>query len=286
MSLRRSRGAALLLVLWLIALLTALIGAFALTARVELLQGKALGKGAEAQEIARAGVEYALARIADTDPASHWLPDGRLYRWNFAGSRVELDIVDETGKVDLNQADVALLSALIKTVGGDSAPAAQLAAAIVDWRDPDPLTQPEGGAEDPDYAAAGLPYGAKDAPFETVAEVEQVLGMTPQIYARLEPSLTLYSGRVQPDPNYAPAPVLVALGLDPAAWLARRRPAESAIGDSQLLGAGSGTYSIESRATLKEGRRAILRTVVRAGGGPVPGSVYTILRWEEAAAPQ
>lgn len=286
MSLRRMRGAALLLVLWLIALLTALIGAFALTARVELLQGRVLGKGAEAQEIARAAIEYALVRVADTDPASHWLPDGRTYRWDFAGSRVEISIVDETGKVDLNQADVTLLSALIKTVAGDSAPAAQLAAAIVDWRDPDPLTQPSGGAEDPDYAAAGLPYGAKDAPFETVAEVEQVLGMTPQLYARLEPSLTLYSGRPQPDPNYAPAPVLVALGLDPAAYLARRRSARPAIGDSQLLGAGSGTYSIESRVTLKEGRQAILRTTVRAGGGPVPGSVYTTLRWEEAAAPR
>ena len=286
MSMRRMRGAALLLVLWLIALLTALIGAFALTARVELLQGRVLGKGAEAQEIARASIEYALVRVADTEPASHWLPDGRTYRWDFAGSRVEISIVDETGKVDLNQADVTLLSALIKTVAGDSAPAAQLAAAIIDWRDPDPLTQPSGGAEDPDYAAAGLPYGAKDAPFETVAEVEQVLGMTPGLYALLEPSLTLYSGRPQPDPNYAPAPVLVALGLDPTAYLARRRPGGPVIGDAQLLGAGSGTYSIESRVTLKEGRQAILRTTVRAGGGPVPGSVYTILRWEEAAAPQ
>ena len=286
MSVRRIRGAALLLVLWLIVLLTALIGAFALTARVESLQGRVLGKGAEAQEIARAGVEYALVRIADTDPATHWLADGRWYRWNFAGSRVEISIVDETGKVDLNQADALLLSALMKTAGSESASAEQLAAAIIDWRDPDPLTQPNGGAEDPDYAAAGFPYGAKDAPFETVAEVEQVLGMTPELFARLEPSLTLYSGRPQPDPNYAQAPVLVALGLDPTVYLARRHSAQSAIGDSQLLGAGSGTYSIESRVTLKEGRRATLRTTVRAGGGPVPGSVYTTLRWEDAAATQ
>ena len=286
MSVRRIRGAALLLVLWLIVLLTALIGAFALTARVESLQGRVLGQGAEAQEIARAGVEYALVRIADTDPATHWLADGRWYRWNFAGSRVEISIVDETGKVDLNQADALLLSALMKTAGSDSASAEQLAAAIIDWRDPDPLTQPNGGAEDPDYAAAGLPYGAKDAPFETVAEVEQVLGMTPGLFALLEPSLTLYSGRPQPDPDYAPVPLLVALGLDPATYLARRRSVGPVIGNSQLLGAGSGTYSIESRVTLKEGRRATLRTTVRAGGGPVPGSVYTTLRWEEAAAPQ
>ena len=34
------RGAALLLVLWLVALLTALVGAYALTARIEALQGR------------------------------------------------------------------------------------------------------------------------------------------------------------------------------------------------------------------------------------------------------
>jgi len=29
-----------------------------------------------------------------------------------------------------------------------------------------------------------------------------------------------------------------------------------------------------------------LRTVVRAGASPVPGSAYTLLRWEEGASPQ
>ena len=49
-----------------------------------------------------------------------------------------------------------------------------MAAAIVDWRDADPLTQPSGGGEDGDYAAANLPYGAKDAEFKSVAELQQV----------------------------------------------------------------------------------------------------------------
>ncbi|HYM86809.1 MAG TPA: type II secretion system minor pseudopilin GspK, partial [Pseudoxanthomonas sp.] len=195
-------------------------------------------------------------------------------------------IVDETGKVDLNQAEMPLLAALIRAVGGEPGVSEQLAAAIVDWRDSDPLTQPNGGAEDPDYAAAGLPYGAKDAPFESVAEVEQVLGMTPELYARLEPSLTLSSGRPQPDPNYAQAPVLRALGLNPAEYEARRRGNLPGLAGQALVGAGSGTYSIDSHVRTTEGREAMLRTVVRAGGGPVPGSAYTTLRWEEAAAPR
>jgi len=288
---KRERGAALLLVLWLIALLTALIGAFALTARVEALQGKILSGGARAQELARAGVEYSLVRLADTEPTTRWLPDGRSYRWSYAGGEVELRIVDETGKVDLNQAGAPLLTALIQAVSAgreqaDREQAGRIAAAILDWRDPDPLTQVNGGAEDPDYAAAGRPYGAKDAPFETVAEVEQVLGMTPELYARLEPSLTLYSGRGEPDPTYAQAPVLTAMGLDSAAYLAQRKATIPGAGAAQLVGGGSGTYSIDSRARLDDGRVAVLRTVVRAGSGSVPGSVYTALRWQEGTAPQ
>ncbi|NDK38035.1 general secretion pathway protein GspK [Pseudoxanthomonas gei] len=286
MSRQRVQGAALVLVLWLTMLLATLIVAFTLTAGVESMQGKVLGKGAAAQEVARAGVEYALLRVGQADPAVQWLPDGRPYRWDYAGSVVTIRIVDETGKVDLNQAEAPLLSALVRTVGGEPALADGIAAAIIDWRDSDPLTQPAGGAEDPDYAAAGLPYGAKDAPFESVAEVEQVLGMTPELYARLEPSLTLYSGRPQPDPTYAQAPVLTALGLDPGEYEARRRGAVAAIAGQQLVGGGTGTYSIQSHVRTAEGGDATTRTVVRAGGGPVPGSVYTILRWEEAAAPR
>jgi general secretion pathway protein K len=278
-------GAALLLVLWLVALLTALIGAFALTARVEAMQGRVVSRGAVAQEVARAGVEYALVRLADSRPETRWLPDGRPYRWSYAGSTLQIGVVDETGKVDINQAEQPLLSQLMQAVGVPREQAEALAAAIIDWRDPDPLTQPSGGAEDPDYASAGLEYGAKDAAFETLAEVEQVLGMTPEIYALVAPYLTLYSGRVMPDTTYAPAPVLIAMGQDPAQWLQQRQMAGVA-GQNQLVGSGSGTYSIESRATLAEGREAVLRTVVRAGGNPMLGSAYTVLRWEEGAAPQ
>jgi len=277
------RGVALLLVVWLIALLTALIGAFAITARVESLQGRLLAQGSVVQEIARAGLEYALLRVADPDARTRWTPDGRAYGWNYAGSQVQVQLVDESGKVDLNQADAQTLTGLLRAVGVEAAQAQQLAGAVVDWRDSDPLSQPGGGAEDPDYAAAGLSYGAKDAPFESVAEVEQVLGWTPQIYARVRPYLTIYGGRSRPDPTYAQGPVLVALGMAPTLVLAQR---QGTTGQPALVGQGTGTYSIESRARLPDGRQAVLRAVVRAGGGPTPGSMYTTLRWEEGWEPR
>src|SRR5690606_20421139 len=143
----------------------------------EALQGRVLVQRAAAREVARAGLEYAVLRLVDEDMDSRWRADGRLYRWQFQGLPVELRIIDETGKVDLNLADTPLLSALLQALEGDPATADQLAAAIADWRDSDSLTQPAGGAEDPAYAEAGLPYGAKDAPFESLAELRQVLGM-------------------------------------------------------------------------------------------------------------
>lgn len=277
------RGVALLLVVWLIALLTALIGAFAISARVESLQGRVLAQGSVVQQIARAGLEYALQRVADPDPGSRWTPDGRPYAWQYAGSQVQVQLVDESGKVDLNQADAQILSSLLRAVGVEPAQAQQLAGAAVDWRDSDALSQVAGGAEDPDYAAAGLPYGAKDAPYESVAEVEQVLGWTPQLYARVRAYLTIYAGRGRPDPRYAQAPVLTALGLDPGLVLAQR---QGSIGQPALVGQGTGTYSIQSRARTPDGRQAVLRAVVRAGGGPTPGSMYTTLRWEEGWEPR
>src|SRR3546814_20950809 len=73
------RGAALLLVLWLVALLTALVGAFALAARTEHLQGQVLSRGVVAQQAARAGIEYAITRLRQPDPRWRWLAHGPSY---------------------------------------------------------------------------------------------------------------------------------------------------------------------------------------------------------------
>ncbi|HXH00951.1 MAG TPA: type II secretion system minor pseudopilin GspK [Xanthomonadaceae bacterium] len=284
---RHARGAALMLVLWLIALLTALVGAFALSARIESMQGQVLARGLIAAQAARAGQEYSITRLNDPDPTRQWRPDGRPYRWTYAGAEVEVRIVDELGKVDLNAADAPLLTALFRAVGIEPDVATGLASAILDWRDPDILTQPQGGAEDPDYAAAGRAYGAKDGPFDTVAEVEQVLGMTPPLYVLAATHLTVYSGQAQPQADFASGPVLTALGQDGTAIVAARErqggplPGEAGSG---FVGAGSGTYSIDSRARLADGRAAALRTVLRVGGNGLPGSVYTPLRWEEGTS--
>ena len=285
---RRHRGAALLLVLWLVVLLTAIVMGFAVSARVEHLQARVLVRGLVAANAARAGLDYAMTRVELEDPVRKWSPDGRPHKWRYGDADIEVRVIDENGKVDLNQADVTLLAELLRVLGRERFQAGKLAAAIADWRDVDPLTQPAGGAEDNDYASAGRPYGAKDAQFESINELQQVLGFTPELFAVVAPHVTVFSGRARPDEAYASAPVLDAMGIDGAERVRRREQFSQAIGAAQDLpqGARSGTYSVVVRARLADGRESHLRTVVRAGGNAVPGMAYTALRWEEGVSPR
>ena len=267
---RAARGAALLLVLWLVLLLSGLVAGYALSARVESMQGNGVARAAVAGEAARGGVEYAVSRLLDPDPARRWVADGRIHRFALDGIPIEVAVRDEAAKIDLNAASFNLLQAFFAALGEPRASAGKLAAAVVDWRDPDQLGQPAGSAEDADYAAAGLAGGAKDAPFDNVAELLQVLGMRPSLQAAAAPHLTVHGGRALPDAALADAVVRRALGLStqpaPAAPAAPPAP-------------GSGTYSIESRARLTDGRSARWSVVLRMGSSGLPGSTYTTLHW-------
>lgn len=268
---KRMQGAALLMVLWIILLLAGLVAGYALSARVESQQGNGLARELAAREAARAGVEYAAKRMLEPNANRRFAADGRAYRLVFDGTPVDVEVRDETAKIDLNAASPELLQAFFVTLGEPRERAVKLALAIVDWRDPDSLTQPGGGAEDADYAAAGLAWGAKDAQFASVAELEQVLGMRPALFKAAAPFLTVYTGSALPDPQFADGIVLQAMGMNdkilPVDPDAPPRP-------------GSGTYSIDSRARRTDGRIARISVVLRMGGNGLPGSTYTPLRWQ------
>jgi general secretion pathway protein K len=313
---RPVRGAALLLVLWVIVMLTGVITLFATAARTEGLQGRTLARATVARYAAEAGIDVAVLHLQGGDLQQRWLPDGRSQRFVFEGHRIELRIVDEAAKVDLNAAPPDVLGGLFIALGVDQARARALAGAIVDWRDADNLLTAEGGAEDPDYEHAGLPYGAKDRPFDTVAELRQVLGMDAATLERARPYLTVYTGQARPTPTFAALPVLQALGLTPEqAELVRSQRGEpvagsrgaSGDGDARdpgdsagapeppprtaqapaplpgqlatLAAQGTGTYSISSLATRADGTRVRIQMTLRIGGGSGSGQLYLPLSW-------
>ncbi|MBP8097806.1 MAG: general secretion pathway protein GspK [Arenimonas sp.] len=282
------RGAALLLVLWLLVLLTGLISVFALTSRTEALQGRFLGRSTAARLGAEAGIELAALHLQGADPATRWVPDGRVNEFKFEQQRIQVRVLDESAKIDLNVSAPDLLIGLFIAVGVDQERARQLSGAVLDWRDSDDLLNAQGGAEDPQYAEANLPYGAKDRPFETVSELRQVLGFDQALYENLLPHLTVFSGQARPSQTFASEPVLKALGvpaLQIAQILAQRgtpkpdQPAPVLEQTTSLAAQGTGTYSISSRATRPDGTMVQIHATLRIGGGGGFGQLYLPLSW-------
>jgi general secretion pathway protein K len=112
--------------------------------------------------------------------------------------------------------------------------------------------------------------------------------MTPELYATLQPHITIYSGLARPNPSFAAEPVLSAIGLLPpqvAQLLAQREawqpgmPVFTLPDGNPLATGGTGTYSISSVAIEADGSRAEITAILRAGANGNFGQLYTPLAW-------
>jgi len=295
---QRQKGVALILVMWVLALIGVLLGSFALMARTENLESRHMFDTTSARYDAIAGVELALAQLRNPDPMQRWVADGRPYEFPYEGATVKVEITNESGKIDLNVADSATLMALFQSIGLDLGAAEAMSHAVPDWLDAEQQVRPH-GAEAPQYAAAGLDYGPTNLPFQTVAEVQQVLGMNYEIYKKIEPAITVYSGTRTPNAAYAPYEALMAIpGMtQPLAQqiIATRQAmppgTTGAIegltlpGGAAIMASGGGlTYSIKSKATLPNGVSITFDATIRAGGVSTSGRPYTVLRWRDGEA--
>lgn len=278
---RRQRGVALLLVLWACTLLAILLGGYALLARTSALQTRYQFAQTRAHYAAEAGLMRAIYAMQESDPRQHWSGDGRSYPFAFDGARVQVSIVDEDGKVDLNAASPEVLQALFRAAGLDASAAARLAANVVDWRSfAGESTQADSMRAE--YAAAGRDYGPRHGPFATLEEVQQVLGMTPELYQRVEPAITIWSGRAIPDPGTAPPLALAAIpGLTPQQLQEVQAARKQNAGAGAPPIGGGITHSIRSQAELADGTRAVIRATVRLQPGRSGSQPYTVLRWQE-----
>ncbi len=258
---RSQRGIALVAVLWGLTILSIIAAAFLADTRGQSAVTRNLLENAKAQALADAGVYRAVAGILSIDPAIAWRSDGTRYQMALGEGQVVITIADEGGKVDLNRAQDRLLAGLFVVFGMAEDEADRLIDAIRDFADRDDNRRPS-GAEDSDYAAAGLDWGSKDAPFEAVEELQQVLGMPRQLYDRLAPYLTVHSGRAQINPVVAPREVLMAmpgLGEEQVEALLARRAAD---GDARVRSVGT-AFTIRADATTDGGGRFIREAVVQ-----------------------
>jgi len=277
---RVERGIALVVVLWVVALLAVMSMSYSYSTRIEALTVRNATDSIQTRFLAETGVTHALWVLADADLASQWPADGTPHSISTDDGVIEISIVDESGFININRAAPELLDGILRVVGVDSGQRKTIADAIVDWRDPDSIRSPH-GAEDSDYAAAGLSYGAKDAPFDSVEELQLVAGMTAEIFRSLDPYVTVYGGQSGVNTAVAPREILLALpDSEPErveSLLAERGEATQAA--MSTMRRASGIYRISARAELHSGAQQTLRAIVLV----VPGSEpqFTVLSWKE-----
>lgn len=290
---RDSRGMALLSVLWASGVLALLAAGLASSSRTEARLARNLLENARAEALADAAVQRGLLGLLEADPARLWQP-GRVYELALPGGAARVTIEDEDAKIDLNVAPPELLAGLFRTLAVEDEDAAALADRIVDFRDDDQETSPL-GAEDADYAAMGLGHGAKDDAFSANEELFLIPGMTAELYERVRPHVTVFSGAEGVDPLLASGTVLAAIpGITDD--LVETLLAAAADADPFELVDDEIIYELElyfvfSRATtytvraeaVSDGGAAFIREAVidLAGGTDLP---YLIYGWRRIAS--
>jgi general secretion pathway protein K len=192
---RSEQGIALIVVIWALVLLSIIAANISVDASTSTRIARNIDESAVAQAAADAGIQRAILDLetsTTTAGAAGFRSDGTVYAWRFSNSTVLISIKDEASKIDLNKAPEALFAALFESIGVDPDQAESLADAIADFRDADDLKHLK-GAEKAEYRAAGLEWDPKNAPFQTIEELQQVLGMTAEIYDRVAPDLSVFA---------------------------------------------------------------------------------------------
>ena len=223
-------GVALLAVMSAVSVM--LLVALALSGSVQIETRTAIYRkeGSQAYALAVGGVQAAILEIAyppaedQKDKPRLWKKGQRLVRVPYARGEALVEIVNETGKLDLNVAGQEQLARLFEARDLETTEAAHLAAAIDHWRSPAASGNEEYKALEEYYRDAG--YRPAHEPFGSVEEVLRVRGMSRDIfYGTAEfgrrkgfqykygvgQDLTIYSQSPLVNVNYASEAVLLSV---------------------------------------------------------------------------
>ncbi len=289
----RQSGVVLVIVLWMLALITVMAGSYAAATRTETIAAAAATSNAKARAMAEAGIWKGVSRLLRRTAADTWRADGSVVEYAFRDTDLRFAIQDQNGLIDLNRASAELINGVFTAAGVVSRDAIELSDAVIDWRDTDKRKRPR-GAEDPAYQAAGLAYGAKDGPFNTVTELQQVLGVTPEIYARVVPLLTVHSSKGVVNLDTAPLSAMQALpGFDDVTIEQVLDARENGTLDvvlaglpasaRKMIGFGEGKL-FEIRAEGRSGN-AFARISAIVSPQAVGAQPYTVVVWNNDAEP-
>lgn len=256
---RHQRGFAIILVLWLLVLLSAIGLHMTASGRSELRIARNVDAAARAEALADGGVAQAVFAIADPDPERRWHPDGQPRRVAFGGGRIVMSVRDENAKINPNLAAEPLMAALLRQVGIEGDRAANLAAAITARVRPTALS-----------AAAGAE--ARPMPLDSIDDLRTIPGMTMDLIAALRPHISIYASSPLPTPGAADAVVSAALAEIQSRANDDNRSRANPTGRPDKM-----TLSITSEASVPDGAVFVRDAVVRLDSAVPKG--YVALRW-------
>ena len=215
------RGAAIILVLLIVALATVLA---AYIARQQQLWQRQVGSQfdhAQARRLSIAGIDWARAVLADDVRANSTDNDGEMWALRLPAMPVDngevLGVIeDRQGLYNLNNLvrngvssapDIKQFQRLLTQLGLPI----ELAVSLSDWMDTDSVAQSAGGAEDSFYLSLPQPYRAANQPLLELGELSEVKGFNAGAIEMLRPFVSVLPLHMPVNVNFAPAEVLSAL---------------------------------------------------------------------------
>ena len=276
---RRSTGVALVVVLWMLALLSVLAVGFVGDARTHLLIARNQYEQAQARALAEAGISLAILGALDLSLFPGWRLDGEVREIAFGKGTIRASIQDEAGKIDLNAAPMALLEGLFRNLGFGDGESLALRDAINRWK-ADRRAQ---------WSEPGV--AAMIRPFRAIEELRSIPGISSEVFARIAPFVTVHSWRASIDPSSAPIEVLLSLpGVQPdqaRRFVDQRDTPEAGptlTGVAPFIGpAHLEAVTVRAEAVTETGITAAREAVVELGGPP--GVLFSILAWRAPLAP-
>jgi general secretion pathway protein K len=299
---KAQRGIALLVVLGLVIFLSLIALPFSESQRLSTQMTANALMVAKLQAAADGAVhrmlfELARPRAADATVAlTQWKANGMTRELSENGFQMTVSARNEAAKIDLNFAAEALLKSVFTSAGVADEDAVSIVAAVKDWTDADNLKRPN-GAEADDYRAAGKKTVPSNDFFIAIEELQNVMGVTPQIFSAVAPFLTVHSRSAGVDPMTASSALLSMVpGLDASlvqAWVSERDAAlQEGIAvpaipfSSPYFATGGNSVRISAEARSADGLRATREASVRVNTtvAALP-QFYLWQRGREAARP-
>lgn len=223
---KNQQGIALLTVLWVLTILMVIVFSFSYLTRTETYACLSFKDGMEDKFLADAGIERALVELFYrrqninnkllVEGQEIWAIDGSPYSGQLGDGTYSISIIDESGKIDINQASEVVLKNLIKNFGIEEEPLDTIVDSILDWKDKDDLHRLH-GAESDYYQSLPNPYKAKNADFDTLEELLMVKGVTKELLYGVDKKkglidyLTVQGKTRNINMNAAPKEVLMAI---------------------------------------------------------------------------